>query len=172
MKQTEILTHCNSCKRLGTSRLHELHESKFPFVSRIEFIRSKLSNFSAHVSVVIEAPTTRMYKTRLHELLSTNNESLERITSISETQKSFDSAAETNPFTELHESELSSLIESILFKHSFYVFAYVNEVTECMPHPTAHTAVLAPEGGGGGGSATTDTMAAIHRNEGLGSTAC
>ena len=40
---------CNSCKRLGTSRLHELHESKFPFVSRIEFIRSKLSNFSAHV---------------------------------------------------------------------------------------------------------------------------
>ena len=40
---------CNSCKRLGTSRLHELHESKFPFVSRIEFIRSKLSIFSAHV---------------------------------------------------------------------------------------------------------------------------
>ena len=40
---------CNSSKRLGTSRLHELHESKFPFVSRIEFIRSKLSNFSAHV---------------------------------------------------------------------------------------------------------------------------
>ena len=28
----------------------ELHESKFPFVSRIEFIRSKLSNCSAHVS--------------------------------------------------------------------------------------------------------------------------
>ena len=40
---------CISCKRLGTSRLHDLHESKFPFVSRIEFIRSKLSNFSAHV---------------------------------------------------------------------------------------------------------------------------
>ena len=40
---------CNSCKRLVSSRLHELHESKFPFVSRIEFIRSKLSNFSAHV---------------------------------------------------------------------------------------------------------------------------
>ena len=47
---------CNSCKRLGTSRLHELHESKFPFVSRIEFIRSKLSNFSAHVSGVTESP--------------------------------------------------------------------------------------------------------------------
>ena len=43
---------CKSCKRLGTSRLYELHESKFPFVSRIEFIRSKLSNFSAHVSGV------------------------------------------------------------------------------------------------------------------------
>ena len=40
---------CNSCKRLVPSRLHELHDSKFPFVSRIEFIRSKLSNFSAHV---------------------------------------------------------------------------------------------------------------------------
>ena len=40
---------CNSCKRLVPSRLHELHESKFPFVSRIEFIRSKLSIFSAHV---------------------------------------------------------------------------------------------------------------------------
>ena len=40
---------CISCKRLGTSRLHELHESKSPFVSRIEFIRSKLSNFSAYV---------------------------------------------------------------------------------------------------------------------------
>ena len=37
-----------SCKRL-VSRFHELHESKFPFVSRIEFIRSKLSNFFAHV---------------------------------------------------------------------------------------------------------------------------
>ena len=41
---------CNSCKRLGTSRLHELHESIFSFVSRIEYIRSKLSNYSAHVS--------------------------------------------------------------------------------------------------------------------------
>ena len=41
----------NSCKRLGTGRLHELHESvmqvrhAFPLVSRIEFIRSKLSDF-------------------------------------------------------------------------------------------------------------------------------
>ena len=47
---------CNSCKRLGTSRLHELHQSKFPFVSRIEFIRSKLSNFSAHVSGITDVP--------------------------------------------------------------------------------------------------------------------
>ena len=46
---------CNSCKRLVPSRLHELYESKFPFVSRIEFILSKLSNFSAHVSGVSDA---------------------------------------------------------------------------------------------------------------------
>ena len=45
----ENFDSCNSCKRLGTSRLLELHEWKFSFVSRIEFIRSKLSNFSAHV---------------------------------------------------------------------------------------------------------------------------
>ena len=38
-------------KRLVLSRLHGMHESKFAFVSRIEFFRSKLSNFSAHVSV-------------------------------------------------------------------------------------------------------------------------
>ena len=41
VKQTEILTRagsCNSCKRVRTSRFHELHESKFPFVLRIEFI--------------------------------------------------------------------------------------------------------------------------------------
>ena len=39
MKQTEVLTHVShaNCKRLGT---------------RVEFIRSKLSNFSAHVSGV------------------------------------------------------------------------------------------------------------------------
>ena len=36
---------CNSCKRLVPSRLQELHESKFPFVSRMEFIRSKLPSF-------------------------------------------------------------------------------------------------------------------------------
>ena len=48
------LDSCNSCKRLVLSRLRELHESKFPFVSRIEFIRSKLSNLSVHVSGVIE----------------------------------------------------------------------------------------------------------------------
>ena len=38
---------------------YNLHESKFPFVSRIEFIRSKLSNFSPHVSGVIDSMTTR-----------------------------------------------------------------------------------------------------------------
>ena len=41
---------CNLCKRLGTCRLHELHDSKSPFISRVEFIHSKLSNCSARVS--------------------------------------------------------------------------------------------------------------------------
>ena len=48
-ERNENFDSCNSCKRLGTNRLHELHESKFPFVSRIELICSKLSNFPAHV---------------------------------------------------------------------------------------------------------------------------
>ena len=49
---------CNSCKRLGTSRLHELHKSKLVFVSGVEFIRSKHSHFSARVSgVIISKPT-------------------------------------------------------------------------------------------------------------------
>ena len=42
-------TNGNHVNGWGTSRLHELYESKFPFVSGIEFIRSKLSNFPAHV---------------------------------------------------------------------------------------------------------------------------
>ena len=45
----------NSCKRLGPSRLRELHGSKLPVASRLEFIRSLLSNFSAHVCGVGEA---------------------------------------------------------------------------------------------------------------------
>ena len=49
----------NSCKRLIPSRLHELHETKFPFASRIEFIRSKLSNLSAHVSAATDSPLCR-----------------------------------------------------------------------------------------------------------------
>ena len=43
---------------MGTSRLHELHESKFPLVSRIEFVGSKLSNSSAHVSGVADSGRT------------------------------------------------------------------------------------------------------------------
>ena len=39
-------------KRLVPSRLHELRVSKLLFVSRIEFIRFQLSNFSASVSGV------------------------------------------------------------------------------------------------------------------------
>ena len=56
MRETnESFDSCNSCKRLVSSRLHELHESKLSFVSRIKFIHSKLSIFiSAHVSGVIE----------------------------------------------------------------------------------------------------------------------
>ena len=48
----ENLESYNSSKRLVPIRLRELHESKFSFVLRIEFIRSKISNFSAHVSGV------------------------------------------------------------------------------------------------------------------------
>ena len=43
---------CNSRKQLVPSLINELHESKLLFVSHIEFIRSKLSNFSADVSGV------------------------------------------------------------------------------------------------------------------------
>ena len=46
-----MINECNTV-------LHELHESKYLFVSRIEFIRSKLSNFSAHVSGVADGVRT------------------------------------------------------------------------------------------------------------------
>ena len=39
------------------SRLHELQESKLLFVSRTEFIPSKVSNFSAHASRVSDVTT-------------------------------------------------------------------------------------------------------------------
>ena len=42
-----------------------LHQSKFPFVSRIEFIRSKLSNLSAHVSGVVSCTARRGIGARL-----------------------------------------------------------------------------------------------------------
>ena len=45
---------CDSCKLLVPSRLHELHGSKFQFLSHIEFILSKLSSFPAHVSGVMD----------------------------------------------------------------------------------------------------------------------
>ena len=54
MKQTEIFTHATHVNGWEPA-VYELHEYKFPFVSRIEFIRSKLSNFSAHVSGVTVA---------------------------------------------------------------------------------------------------------------------
>ena len=56
----EICHSCNSCKRLVPSRLHELHEFKLSFVSRIEFTRSKLTFFTAHVTGVgIASPWKR-----------------------------------------------------------------------------------------------------------------
>ena len=45
-----LATHANGWEPAVS--LHELPESKFPFVSRIEFILSNLSNLSAHVSGV------------------------------------------------------------------------------------------------------------------------
>ena len=42
---------------LGARRLYELQESKLPFASRIEFIRSKLSHLSPHISGVSDART-------------------------------------------------------------------------------------------------------------------
>ena len=47
------------------SRLHELRESKFAFVSRIEFIRSKLSNFSPHVPGSVGAAERSSAQTEL-----------------------------------------------------------------------------------------------------------
>ena len=52
MKQTEVLTRV---ARLGTSRLHEPHESKLSFVSRMDVVRSKLTFFSAHISGILES---------------------------------------------------------------------------------------------------------------------
>ena len=49
-EKTEVLTHVTHVpKWLGSSHLHELHESKL-FVSHIEFIHSKFSFLVAHVS--------------------------------------------------------------------------------------------------------------------------
>ena len=61
---------CNSCKRLVPSRLHELHEKNL-FVSRIEFIRSKLSNFSAHVygDGIMSRPSSQLRPSRGGQLL-------------------------------------------------------------------------------------------------------
>ena len=54
VKQTEGLTRLNSCKRMVSRRLRELHQFILPFVSHIEFIRSRLSICSAHVSWAID----------------------------------------------------------------------------------------------------------------------
>ena len=49
-----------------------MHGSKLPFVPRIEFIRSKLSNLSAHVSGDIDTPGRDHHQTA-GEKASTNN---------------------------------------------------------------------------------------------------
>ena len=59
MKQTEGLTYVTRLNGWEPAVSHELHDSKFRFVSRIEFIRSNLwIFFSAHVrGVTHTAPT-------------------------------------------------------------------------------------------------------------------
>ena len=46
----DIWTHVTDANNWSPAVYHELHESNLPCVSRIEFIRLKLSIFSAHVS--------------------------------------------------------------------------------------------------------------------------
>ena len=46
--------------------LHEIHESKLPFISHIDFMCSKLSNFSTHVSGVIDTCVTGWAATGSH----------------------------------------------------------------------------------------------------------
>ena len=55
MTKKQVLGESSSCKWLVSSRLDDLLQSKFPLDTRIEFIRSKLPNFSAHISGVTEA---------------------------------------------------------------------------------------------------------------------
>ena len=54
MKHTDFFTRVTHASG-WTSRLHELQGSKVPFVSRIEFVRSKFVFFSAHVTVVTDS---------------------------------------------------------------------------------------------------------------------
>ena len=55
---------------MGTSRLHKLHETKFQFVSRIEFIRSKLSKFFLlmYPGPVVQAAAAPSGNCRLNKL--------------------------------------------------------------------------------------------------------
>ena len=46
MKQTAVVTHATHVNGCDTDKLHK---SKLTFVSRIDFIRSKVSVLSAHV---------------------------------------------------------------------------------------------------------------------------
>ena len=61
METDESFDSCSSCKWLEPSRLHELHKSKLLFVLRIEYIRSKIFQFSYSCirgSVSLQTTTT------------------------------------------------------------------------------------------------------------------
>ena len=66
---------CISCKQLVPSRLYEINVPNLSFVSRIKFIRSKLSNFPAHVSEVnvpnMFSVIFFMFKKKLPKLMRT-----------------------------------------------------------------------------------------------------
>ena len=100
---------------LGPSSLHELHESKLTLVSRIDFFRSKVAFFPAHVTGVCDVyvggthPDSRADGRRERRPVYTSRkmEIFERINSIRETKGNFDSCnsckrLETSRLHELH----------------------------------------------------------------------
>ena len=63
----EILTHATHVNGWEPAVYMSCMSQNFHFVSRTEFIRSKLSNFSAHVSgVSVGSRTTTVNNTPLH----------------------------------------------------------------------------------------------------------
>ena len=64
MKQTEDMAHIPHVNGWFPGDFKELHESKLPFVSAAEFIRSKLSIFSARVCGVAVIPRAAVVEAR------------------------------------------------------------------------------------------------------------